>query len=181
MLYYLHGYQSSPTSAKATLFKETLHAVPITYRTGPPETLSIPQCLQRVSDAIHDDSHVILIGSSFGGFLAAVTALHSTNVKHLILLNPAIIPPRTNLSTVKGMPVELLSEMVRPEFFTQKIPVAITILRGTDDTVVPDAWVLAFARAQEATVRFLHDDHVFSANLSKLPAIISNILTEGSY
>jgi predicted esterase YcpF (UPF0227 family) len=181
MLYYLHGYQSSPTSAKAILFKETLHAVPITYRVGPPEAMMIPQCLERISDAIHDDSHVILIGSSFGGFLAAVTAQHAMNVKHVILLNPAIIPPRTNLSTIKGMPVELLSQMIHPEFFTQKIPVEITILRGTDDTVVPDAWVLGFAKTQEATVHFLHDDHVFSSNLSKLPVIIQKILAEGSY
>ena len=181
MIYYLHGYQSSPTSAKGTLFKETLHAVPITYRTGPPETMVIPECLQNITDAIKDDAHVILIGSSFGGFLAAATAQHHRNVKHLILLNPAIIPPRTKLANIQGMPAQLLSQMLRPELFTQKIPATISILRGTDDTIVPDTWVLAFARAQEATVHFLHDDHGFSKNLSKLPAIISKILEEGSY
>jgi predicted esterase YcpF (UPF0227 family) len=181
MIYYIHGYESSPTSAKGNLFKETLHAVPITYRTGPPETMAIPECLQNITSAIKDDAYVILIGSSFGGFLAATTAQLHPNVKHLILLNPAIIPPRTNLSKIQGMPLQLLSQMMRPELFTEKIPAAISILRGTDDTVVPDTWVLAFARAQEATVHFLHDDHVFSKNLSKLPAILSKILEEGSY
>jgi predicted esterase YcpF (UPF0227 family) len=181
MIYYLHGYQSSPTSTKGTLFRETLHAVPITYRTGPPEAMVIPECLQRIADAIKDDSNVILIGSSFGGFLAAATAVHHTTVKHLILLNPAIIPPRTRLTNIQGMPASVLSQMLRPEFFKQKIHTSIAILRGTDDTVVPDAWVLRFARAQEATVHFLHDDHAFSKNLSRLPSIISTILKEGSY
>jgi predicted esterase YcpF (UPF0227 family) len=181
MIYYLHGYLSSPTSTKGTLFKETLHAVPITYRTGPPETMVIPECLQRIADAIKDDSNVILIGSSFGGFLAAATAQDRTTVKHLVLLNPAIIPPRTRLAGIQGMPAGLLSQMLCPELFEQKIPAEITILRGTDDAVVPDTWVLAFAKAQEATVRFLHDDHFFSKNLSRLPAVISTILKEGSY
>ena len=181
MLYYLHGYQSSPTSAKGTLFKETLHAMPITYRNGTPETMSVPQCLKKIEEAIRDDSHVILIGSSFGGFLAAATAQHQKAVKQLILLNPAIIPPQTTPATVQGMPRELVSQMMFPELFTQKIPATITILRGIEDTVVPDAWVLSFAKAQEATVRFLHDDHAFTKNLAKLPAIISKILEEGSY
>jgi len=181
MIYYLHGYQSSPTSVKGVLFKETLHAVPITYRTGPPETMVISQCLQNITDAIKDDARVILIGSSFGGFLAAATALHHATVKQMILLNPAIIPPHTNLRRIQEMPPQLFLQMMCPELFEQKIPAAISILRGTDDTVVPDAWVLAFAKAQEASVYFLHDDHAFSKNLSQLPAIISKILREGSY
>jgi predicted esterase YcpF (UPF0227 family) len=178
MIYYIHGYNSSPTGAKGTLFKETLHAVPITYRTGPPETLVIPQCLQTISEAIKDDSNVILIGSSFGGFLAATTALHHATVREMILLNPAIIPPHTNLRKIQEMPPQLFLQMMRPELFEQKIPAAISILRGTDDAVVPDQWVLTFAKAQEASIRFLHDDHVFSKNLSSLPAIISKILRQ---
>lgn len=178
MIYYIHGYRSSPTGAKGTLFKETLHAVPIVYQTGPPETLVVPQCLQKILDAIKDDSHVILIGSSFGGFLAATTALHHATVKQLVLLNPAIIPPNTNIRKIQEMPPQLFLQMMRPELFEQKIPAAISILRGTDDTVVPDQWVLTFAKAQEASVYFLHDDHEFSKNLSNLPAVISKILRQ---
>ncbi len=181
MLYYLHGYLSSPTSAKGTLFKDTLHAVPIPYRTGPPETMVIAQCLSKIAGAIQDDSNVTLIGSSFGGFLAAATAQRHKTVKNLILLNPAIIPPETKPTKVQDMPPGIVSQMMVPELFTQKIHAAITILRGTEDAIVPDGWVLAFAKAQEATVRFLHDDHGFTKTMSRLPAIIQQILTEGSY
>ena len=80
MLYYLHGYQSSPMGQKATLFKETLHAIPITYRENAPEDLVISRCLSQISEAITQDCQVILIGSSLGGFLAASTALTHPNV-----------------------------------------------------------------------------------------------------
>lgn len=176
MLYYIHGYQSSPTSAKGTLFRKILHATPIAYREGNPEDLVISQCLSRISHAIAKDPQVTLIGSSLGGFLAASTALDHANVTRLILLNPAILPPQTNLTKIQGIPRRILEEMNDPRLFEQKIPADIMILRGTQDTVVPDGWVLSFAKAQEATVRFLYDDHSFSKNLQKLPGIISELL-----
>jgi len=176
MLYYLHGYQSSPFSEKGTLLKETLHAIPITYRNGAPEDLVISECLSRISDVIQKDEQVVLIGSSLGGFLAAATALTHPNVTQLILLNPAIIPPRTDLHTVPGMPYRILEEMMDPRLFEQKISASITILRGTNDDVVPDDWVVCFAKAQQATIQLYNDDHRFSKNLQKLPVIISELL-----
>jgi len=176
MLYYLHGYESSPAGTKATLLKQTLNAVPITYREGRPEDLHIAACLDRISTAIRNDSHVDLIGSSLGGFLAASTALTHPNVTRLILLNPAIIPPTTDISTIAGMPQRILREMINPNLFEEKINAIITILRGTHDEIVPDDWILTFALAQQATLRLLDDDHQFSKNLQKLPAIISKIL-----
>ena len=176
MLYYLHGYQSDPFSEKGTLLRETLQAVPITYRDGAPEDLVISECLSRISDVIKKDQHVELVGSSLGGFLAAATALSHSNVKQLILLNPAIIPPRTDLHTVQGMPYRILEEMMDPRLFEQKIPASITILWGTHDDVVPDDWVVSFAKAQQATIQVYNDDHRFSKNLQKLPEIISELL-----
>jgi predicted esterase YcpF (UPF0227 family) len=176
MLYYLHGYQSSPTSTKATLFKETMHAHPVTYRDGNPEDLIISECLNRISSAIRNDPYVELIGSSLGGFLAASTALIHPNVTRLILLNPAIIPPQTDLHAIHGIPQRILQEMMNPRLFEEKIPAVITILRGTQDEVVPDDWILAFASAQQAPIQLLNDDHQFSKNLQSLPGIISEML-----
>jgi predicted esterase YcpF (UPF0227 family) len=176
MLYYLHGYQSSPTSTKATLFRDTIHAIPLSYRDGTPEDLIISECLDRISTAIRNDADVELIGSSLGGFLAASTALTHPNVTRLVLLNPAIIPPGTDLRTIPGMPQRILQEMICPRLFEEKIPAKITILRGTRDDVVPDDWILEFASAQQATIQLLGDDHQFSKNLQRLPGIISEVL-----
>jgi pimeloyl-ACP methyl ester carboxylesterase len=176
MLYYLHGYQSSPNGEKATLFKETLQAMPIKYRESSPENLVISKCLTRISEVIANDHHVVLIGSSLGGFLAASTALTHPNVKQLILLNPAIIPPEIDLHTIEGIPFRILQEMRDPRLFQEKISAGITILRGTFDDVVPDQWILTFAQAQNATIRLYNDDHRFSKNLYKLPEIISELI-----
>ncbi len=176
MLYYIHGYQSDPNSTKGTLFKEKLNATAIQYRDCEPEDLIIADCLKRISDVIKDEENVVLIGSSLGGFLAASTAINHSNIKKLILLNPSIIPPSTNLDDHQSVPRSILGDMIDTKLFRIRIDANITILRGTEDDVVPDCWIIKFATAQEATVKFLHDDHSFSRNLTRLPIIISDIL-----
>jgi len=180
MLYYIHGYQSSPSGEKAKLLEQTLQAIPITYREDPPENLVISQCLDRIANTIANDHHVTLIGSSLGGFLAASTALDHRNVTRLILLNPAIIPPEIDLSTIDGMPQRILREMRDPRLFEQKIKANITIVRGTNDDIVPDEWIVRFAQAQDATIELFNDDHRFSKNLHRLPAILINLMQQES-
>jgi predicted esterase YcpF (UPF0227 family) len=176
MLYYIHGYQSSPDGDKGTLFRKKLNAKAIKYRDCKPENIVVSDCLKRISNVIKNDENVVLIGSSLGGFLAASTAIGCSNIKKLILLNPAIIPPSTNLDNIQGMPMNILRDIADRRLFEKKISADITILRGTEDDMVPDEWVLEFAKAQEATIIFFHDDHVFSSNLTKLPSIISEII-----
>ncbi len=171
-LFYIHGYQSSPDGDKAKLFKNELTAIPIKYRDVEPEKLVISDCLKCIYNEIKNYEKVILIGSSLGGFLAAKTALENKNVKKLILLNPAIITPKTNLDNHKDVPKRILKDMVEKRLFKEKIDSEIIIIRGTNDDVVPDNWVIDFAKFQEATVIFLKDDHRLSNNLKRLPKII---------
>ena len=176
MLYYIHGYQSTPDGDKGTLFKEKLDAIAIKYRDCAPEELVISDCLKRISEVIKDDANGVLIGSSLGGFLAASTAIDNSNVKELILLNPAIIPPSTNLDDLHGMPRNILEEMIDKRLFQKKLGTNITILCGTEDDLIPKSWIIKFAIAQEAIIKFIYDDHRFSRNIQKLPAIISSII-----
>ena len=74
------------------------------------------------------------------------------------------------------MPKRILRDMQDKKLFTEKIKADIYILAGTMDNVVPNDWVLHFAKAQEATIQLLHDDHMFSKNMEKLPKIINNVL-----
>jgi len=176
MLYYIHGYQSDPNSTKGVLFNEKLNAKSIKYRDCKPEDLIISDCLMRIKKEIENDKNVALIGSSLGGFLAAKTALNNSNVKQIILLNPAIIPPTVDITKIKDMPQSILFDMQDHNLFKKKMDSSIFILAATEDDVVPAFWVLEFAKTQEATVRFLHDDHSFSANIDKLPNIIREIM-----
>jgi len=178
MLYYIHGYLSSPESTKGLLLKDKLNVKPIKYRDCKPENLDIGECLNCLYDEIKNDSKVVLIGSSMGGFLAAKTALMHTNVKKLILLNPAIIPPKVDINTIQGMPKRILIDMKDNLLFECKLEAEIFILLGTDDDVIPYYWSIEFAKAQEANVKFYHDDHRFSKITNNLPDIIANIIDQ---
>ena len=178
MLYYIHGYISEPNSTKGVLFKEKLNVKPIKYRDCNPEDLVVSDCLSRIEKEIKNDKNVILIGSSFGGFLAAKTALKNSNVKQIILLNPAIVPPHVNITKIKGIPQRILLDMSDSSLFKKKISSKIFILAGAKDDVVPTDWVVEFAMAQEATLKFLDDDHSFTQNMNKLPDIIVDILNK---
>ena len=118
----------------------------------------------------------MLIGSSLGGLLASVTALENFNVAQLFLLNPAIMPPGTDIDSISSMPKRILGEMYFPELFSKKISSEIIIFRGTEDKVVSDEWVLPFAQFQEATVHFLSDDHRFQRRLDEVVKSIQNYL-----
>lgn len=179
MLYYIHGYRSSPDGDKGRLFGNALNAKAIKYRDCEPDELVISDCLERIANEIKDDKDVILIGSSLGGFLAASTAIDHSNVKKLILLNPTVIPPSANVSNdLPDVPTRIIDEMRDERLFENKIDAEITILMGTEDDVIPLEWILKFAKAQEATIRLLKDDHRFTYNLRRLPDIISEILKE---
>ncbi|MBS3802904.1 MAG: alpha/beta hydrolase [Candidatus Thermoplasmatota archaeon] len=171
--YYVHGYLSSPDGSKGSILKEKLSVEPITYRDVPAEQLVISNCLDEIKKVIGHKSDVVLIGSSLGGCLVSKLVLEIPNqIKQIILLNPAIIPPDVDLSTIPDMPLRILKEMKDDRLFNEKLDTITTIFSATNDTVVPPEWVLQFARKQEATVQFLHDDHRFSQHLSQLPEII---------
>lgn len=178
MLYYIHGYLSDPNSTKGILFNEKLNAKAIKYRDCEPKDLVISDCLERIKSEIKDDKNAILIGSSLGGLLAARTALENPNVKQIILLNPAIIPPSVDITKVQGIPQRILSEMQDFRLFEEKLDSDIFILAAKRDDLIPSDWALEFARAQGVNVRFLDDDHMFTYNMNKLPNIISNILSK---
>jgi len=176
MLYYIHGYLSEPNSTKGVLFKEKLNAKAIKYRDCEPEDIVISDCLARIKKEIKNDENVVLIGSSLGGFLAAKTALENKNVKQIILLNPAIIPPSVDITKIQGMPQRILSDMQDSALFIEKISSNIFIFIGINDDLIPLRWPIEFASSQEATIKFFNDDHSFTKNLKQLPQIIDSIL-----
>ena len=176
MLYYIHGYKSSPDGAKGIIFKEKLNAKAIKFRDCKPEDIVISDCLRRIAEEIKHDKEAVLIGSSLGGFLAAKTALENSNVKKIIMLNPAVIPPLIDISNIKDMPMSILADMEDDRLFNEKLGAEIFIFEGTEDEIVPPNWVLEFARAQEATVRFLHDDHRFTCHIDRFPDLITELL-----
>lgn len=89
---YLHGFASGPTSRKARFFKQQLeglgHEVAIPALEGHDfEHMTITSQLELTRETTKRDC--LLMGSSMGGYIAALRASETTNVKGAILLAPA--------------------------------------------------------------------------------------------
>ena len=92
-LVYLHGFASGPTSRKARFFSERLLAQGYTLETpdltaGDFEHLTIGGQLEVIEDLLQGQP-ATLIGSSMGGYLAALYASRHPEVERLLLLAPA--------------------------------------------------------------------------------------------
>ena len=90
---YLHGFASSPASQKAQFFAgklaaEGIEAEILALDGGHFETLTITGQLELIEQTAGQDD-VVLIGSSMGGYVAALYAARHTNVRGLVLLVPA--------------------------------------------------------------------------------------------
>jgi len=90
---YLHGFASSPLSTKAQFFarKFAQHGIEcdiLQLDEGNFEALTVTAQLGVVDRAV-DGRNVILMGSSLGGYLAALYAARHSNIQKLVLLAPA--------------------------------------------------------------------------------------------
>lgn len=94
MLAYLHGFASGPGSTKAVWFQERLaalgHALVIPDLAPDFTAMTITSQLD-VVEALLRDAPAVLIGSSMGGYLAALAAeRHPKRVPAIVMLAPAI-------------------------------------------------------------------------------------------
>jgi len=184
---YLHGFASSPGSRKARFFEERfgqlgigLEIPDLAEGNFPNLTLSAQL---NVMERLCGHEPVALIGSSMGGYLAALYAARHPEVKKLVLLAPAFSfasrwPEtlgeqameqwkRTNTLQVfhysEGRPVELGYQLIEdarqyeayPDFAQPAL-----IFQGRNDTVVPPEYAEKFAALHaNASLRLLDSDH----------------------
>ena len=115
-LIYLHGLESTSQSGKARQF-----AAKFPGMLTPDFTGSFEERMARLYPILGDQTGWTLIGSSFGGLMAAVFTLeYMTQVRKLVLLAPALmIPPFATLADRKT------------------VSVPTVIVHGTEDDVVP--------------------------------------------
>jgi uncharacterized protein len=193
---YLHGFASSPASRKARFFAEKLAALGFAVEIpdlaeGDFKRLTITNQLALV-ERLGRGERVIVIGSSLGGYLAALYAARHPEVDRLILLAPALRfhrlwtqefgPERLRLWREKGsIPVfhygsgsnqligyQLMEDACRfepdPEF-TQPC----LLFHGDQDPLVPIAQSVEFA-AVHPNVHLvgLHSGHELTDVLDKI-------------
>ena len=100
---------------------------------------------------------LVLVGSSMGGYVAAVAA-GQLQPAGLFLLAPAI-----------GLPGYAIVEPVLSTLH-------LTIVHGWDDEIIPVKKVLDFAAAQRAEVHLLRDGHVLHNELDRIERLFADFL-----
>jgi pimeloyl-ACP methyl ester carboxylesterase len=90
---YLHGFASGPASSKAQFFRAQFEELGVPFEAPQLDeedfqALTVSRQLRVVDRAVHGDS-VILMGSSLGGYLAALYAARHQIVERIVLLAPA--------------------------------------------------------------------------------------------
>ncbi len=177
---YLHGFASSPQSAKARAFQSALPDLEVpALDAGDFEHLTISGQLEVVEELLHGEP-ARLIGSSMGGYLAALYAVGHPEISRMVLLAPALgFAPRwkekTGLEvfhhgtgTMRSVHYGLIEDSMRyPPVpgFTQPA----LILHGVNDEVVPVENSRRFAAAHaNARLIELDSDHALMDVLDEI-------------
>jgi uncharacterized protein len=201
---YLHGFASGPASSKARFFAEQFRSLGIDISIpdladGDFEHLTITGQL-KVVDREVQGRPVVLMGSSMGGYLAALYAARHREVERLVLLAPAFdfarrwpeslgetamhewqaTEWRTTYHYGDGHPRQLSYQLIEDGFQYEDYP-AVTqpalILHGTRDDVVPAAASKEFAkRGQDRQLVLLDSGHELTDVLDRLWAETAKFL-----
>lgn len=144
---YVHGFNSSPASAKAQLFIEHMTELGYGGQVLVPELSSWPEeAMETLDDLIrkHFDHTIVLIGSSLGGYYSTYLAERYVNVR-AVLVNPAV-SPYLLLEDYLGE-CENYHSGERYEFTREHLEQLIVL--ETPDVMRPEAYLLLVQTADE--------------------------------
>ncbi|MEO8657623.1 MAG: YqiA/YcfP family alpha/beta fold hydrolase [Bryobacteraceae bacterium] len=187
MIIYLHGFASGPGSRKAQFFREQFAGVGIDLlipdlAAGDFENLTISGQLE-VIGRLAAGRPVTLIGSSMGGYLAALYAARHPEVQRVVLMAPAFGFLERWAATLgeervqqwresgytsmyhygdkaeRRLSYRLIEDGKRYEDFPEVLQPAL-VLHGTRDTVVPPSASERFAQLRtNARLHLIDSDH----------------------
>lgn len=136
---FLHGLESSNRGKKAVYFQKKFPDMIIPYFRG-----SLQERMEKLNEILAGKSGIRLVGSSFGGLMAALfTKENESRVARLILLAPAI-------NLMESAPDQ-----------EKKIAVPVWVYHGKNDELIPLKEVEKVAKSlfQELSFHTLDDDH----------------------
>lgn len=202
---YLHGFASGPQSGKARFFAERFRAAGIAFEApaldgGNFEGLTISGQLEVVDKAV-GGGPVVLIGSSLGGYLAALyAARHAEAIEKLVLLAPAFqFPSRWraryseselerwkrngtmpffhySFNEERGLGYQIVDDALQYEDEPAFRQPAL-VLHGRNDDVVPAALSKVFAEGHpNVTLRLVDSGHALTDVLEELWAATAAFL-----
>jgi pimeloyl-ACP methyl ester carboxylesterase len=201
---YLHGFASGPLSNKARFFRESLERAGATVTVpdmaaGDFENLTITGQLGVVGRVVSGEP-AALVGSSMGGYLAALFAARHSEITRLVLLAPAFgfarrWPERLGAGAVdawrrlgslevfhyaenrpRRIAFALLEDGLRYEDYPD-FPQPALIFHGVHDDVVPVDYSREFSAAHpNARLRIVDSGHELLNVLEDIESEVSRFL-----
>jgi uncharacterized protein len=214
---YVHGFASSPQSSKARFFAERFAARGVSFLCpdfNRPDfsALTVSRMLEQLEAGIASlpAGHVVLIGSSLGGFVAVEAAARQVAgsqcpISRLVLLAPAVELEWERWSELGPGGIDLWRQTGSVEVFhyaenktqrlnfgfyedaqkyrpaSRRLDLPMLIFQGLQDDSVSPAIVDRFASAQsDATLHQLEDGHQLKNSLEFIWLETSRFLALGS-
>lgn len=146
---FIHGLESTSQGTKGIYFRERYPEMIIEDYAGPLE-----ERMEKLETVLAGKDKLILVGSSYGGLMAAIYACrHPEKVSRLILLAPAI-----NL------------EEFEP-YAEQNLTMPVHLYHGRQDDVVPpgEVRVVAEGTFNDLNYRLVEDDHSLHETFPGMP------------
>ncbi len=146
---FIHGLESTSQGTKGQYFHERYPGMLIEDYVGPFEAR-----MDKLNRLLKGKENLILVGSSYGGLMAAVYACENQDrVKKLILLAPALILPQFG-----------------PYQQTQ-LTLPVVLYHGKQDTIVPPAATRKIAEDVFTNLFYyaVTDDHSLHGHFEKMP------------
>lgn len=187
---YLHGFCSGPSSRKAQFFKQKFarngaNLLIPDLNGGDFEHLTLTRQLQIVEETLPlDDAPVLLIGSSLGGFLAAIFAQTHPRVEKAVLMAPAFSFIKRQLTVLGDAAVEkwkqqgylevfhygydsvrrlhygIVADAKKYEALPLRRQFSVQIFHGLKDEVVPFKLSIGYMKKNsQAHLVLLNSDH----------------------
>lgn len=145
-LYFFHGLESGPHGQKYHLLKNEFPELESPDFQG----MDLEQRLVKAEELTRGQHGLVLVGSSFGGLLAArLYSLYSERIRGLILLAPAV-------HTAEGDKVETLPGQQR-----------VRVIHGNADEIVPYDKVVAFCKRFGIPLITVADEHRLASETSQ--------------
>jgi pimeloyl-ACP methyl ester carboxylesterase len=136
---FIHGFESSNRGTKGVFFKQRYPDMIIEDFHG-----SLPQRMRRLNALLANNTSLTIVGSSFGGLMAAMYACDNPGrVRKLVLLAPALTFPEFE------------------PYLQHQIDIPVVIYHGKEDDVIRVVPVHEVARMVFSNLGFntVDDDH----------------------
>jgi len=147
---FIHGLESSNQGTKSRFFREKYPDMIIPNFEG-----SLEQRLKKLEQVLSGYAAIRVVGSSFGGLMAAIFAMdHPLQVERLILLAPA-------LSLLEAV----------PDKRDKILSIPVWLYHGTSDTVLPPGTVIPVAQRifRDLHLHEVDDDHMLHKTFRDIP------------